>query len=470
MAAGPTTSHHQRNRPPRFTMVRAACLTLCVAAITPTLTHPSKAEEASPRLVPMQGVPPSRETQVTLANYAQYPLSRWSFRNPGAVFNTVSIPRQGAIHVLPGPARPELGQQLVTDAQGQAVGFNELFKANYANGVAIVQGEKLLHEAYFHDFSPLDRHLWFSMTKSLVSSAFGILIAQGKVNLQASPADYIPELKGTGFERVSIQQVLDHSTALDFKEDYVDPQSDFARHYLPALSMGWLPGAADVQPADATIYGVHDFLMHFVNPRADLEPGMYFNYNSSNADVLGWLISRVSGVSLHTFLQKELWSKLGAEHDALMVVDRALMPVATAGMSSTLRDAARFGMMIRDRGEFAGQRVIPADWVDATLSVKDSVRSRMANHPSYQQEPWFAYHNMWWVLSVDQGEYCALGSFGQIIYVNRSANTVIVWFSSQPLGSAVSNAPFRAKLKAARTLAATLHEERCKVDRGENCE
>ena len=93
---------------------------------------------------------------------------------------------------------------------------------------------------------------------------------------------------------MSIQQVLDHTTAIDFKENYTDPTSDFFRHYAPALNMAWLPGAADVQPGQSKIYGVHDFLSQFIHPDARLKPGAAFDYNSSNTDLLGWLIARIS--------------------------------------------------------------------------------------------------------------------------------------------------------------------------------
>ena len=294
------------------------------------------------------------------------------------------------------------------------------------------------------------------MTKSLVSAVFGLLVDQGKVALDASPVEYIPELKGSGFERVTIQQVLDHSSAIDFKENYTDPDSDFLRFYAPALNMAWLPGAADVQPGNAEIYGVQDFLVQFVKPDPALAPGAAFDYNSTNADVLGWLIARISGQPLQDFIQHNLWARLGAEHDALLAVDRALVPVATGGMNTTLRDAARFGMMIRDRGEFAGEQVIPAKWVDATLAVDDRLKANMEANPKYGEEPWSAYHNMWWILDAGAGEYCAVGIHGQVIYINRGADTVMAWFSSQPVASAARNPEFRAKLNAARELAVSL--------------
>ena len=406
----------------------------------------------------MQGVPPSRESQVTMANYRDYPTSRWAFRNAGAPMHAVMIPRGGNIRQFAAASRPEMAEFKVVDHQGEAKGFDQLFKDNYADGLVIAQGQKVLHERYFSDFSEHDAHIWFSMSKSLASTAFGLLVDQGLVDLQASPAKYIPELVGSGFERVSIQQVLDHGTSIDFHETYTNVDSDFARYYAPALNMGWMPGAADVQPDNAEIYGVHDFLGRFIKPDPDRVPGDNFDYNSANADVLGWLIARLSGQPFQDYIEDNIWSKIGAEHDAYILVDRAYMPAVTGGMNSTARDAMRFGMMVRDRGEYNGQRIIPASWIDATLDVSDRLLANMQANTKYQNESWSAYHNMWWILDAAAGEYCAVGIHGQVIYINRRADTVMVWFSSQPGAASPRNPNFRAKLQAARQLAVSLSQ------------
>jgi CubicO group peptidase (beta-lactamase class C family) len=401
----------------------------------------------------MQGFPPTRESQATMQNYREFPFNQWAFRNAGAPLNVVMIPRQGTIYNLPGPTKPDLGNLSVTDARGDSMRLSALFANNYADGLVVVEGGELLYEQYFNGFNGHAQHIWFSMSKSLTSSALGLLVEQGKVDLAASPARYVPELKGSGFERVTVQHVLDMASSVDLKETYTDLESDFARYYAPALNLGWLPGAADVQPDSAHIYGVQDFLAKFIKPDNRRQPGDNFDYNSSNADVLGWIISRVSNLPFQDYIQQNIWSKLGAEHDGYIAVDRAYMPAVTGGMNSTTRDAARFGMMIRDRGNFNGEQVIPAKWVDETLTIDDKLRANMKSNPLYQEEFWTAYHNMWWILDDSKGEYCAVGIHGQVIYINRSTDTVMVWFSSQPGASAARNVNFRSKLKAARTLA-----------------
>ena len=430
----------------------------CFAVVCVMGGMPMLAADEAVKPAAMQGFPPTRGSQATMKNYREHPFNQWTFRNAGAPLNVVMIPREGQIKELPGPTQSELADFAVSDVVGKTMGLDTLFAANYADGLVVVQGDELLHERYFNQFNEHAQHLWFSMSKSLASSALGLLVAEGKVDLAASPAKYIPELVGSGFERVSIQHVLDMASSIDFKETYTDFTSDFAVHYAPALNLGWLPGAADVQPQSADIYGVHDFLAKFIKSDSTREPGDNFDYNSSNADVVGWIVARVSGQSFQDYIQQNIWSKLGAEHDAYIAVDRAYMPAVTGGMNSTTRDAARFGMMIRDRGIFSGEQVIPAKWVDATLDITDKLRSNMKANPNYGNEPWTAYHNMWWVLDEAQGEYCAVGIHGQVIYINRAADTVMVWFSSQPGAAAPRDVNFKSKLKAARMLAAHLKE------------
>ncbi|MEM8500646.1 MAG: serine hydrolase [Pseudomonadota bacterium] len=402
----------------------------------------------------MKGIPPSPESQVTLENYRNQPFSHWSFRHTGAFFNTLDIARAGKIHRY--KARENKTVAALGWREQQDKNLQMLLAENATDGFLVLKNNKILFERYFGGMQARDKHIWFSMTKSLVSSAAGILVEQGLLDLRKSPADYIPELQNSGFERVTVQQVLDHSSALDFKENYTDLTSEFARFYAPALSMGFMPGARDLAPGEDVIYGVHDFLGDYVKADSSLKPGEAFDYNSANADVLGWLVARISGQPLHEYLEQNIWSKLHTEHDAFISADRAYMAVATGGMNSTLRDAARFGQMILQRGKYKGAQIVPANWVDASLTLTEANKNNMRNNPKYKNMPWQAYHNMWWILNADSGEYAAVGIHGQVIYINRSANTVIAWFSSQQKASAANNPQFNAKLAVSREIAEAL--------------
>ena len=404
----------------------------------------------------MEGTPPTRDSQATMKNYRDYPFSGWTFQNMGAPLNIVMVPRGGDISELNQPSNQALGKKIFIDKTGAEMPLEDLFKVHFARGMILIQDDKVLYEKYFDGFGPHKQHIWFSMSKSLASAALGILVEQGKIDVKKSPAHYIPELKNSGFERVTIQNLLDMATSIDFKETYTDMTSDFALKYAVAMNMGWLPGARDAQPESTEIYGVHDFLSKYVKPNKELEPGTDFDYNSSNADVIGWLISRVSDQPYEQFISEQIWSKLGMEHDAYFTIDRAFMPVVTGGMNSTLRDAARFALMIRDEGRVKNKQLIPSEWINSALNINEKLKSHMTANPKYGEESWEAYHNMWWILDGEKGEFCATGIHGQVIYINRSKNTVMVWFSNQPGAAAPKNINYQSKLNAARFLVNSL--------------
>ena len=404
----------------------------------------------------MEGTPPTRDSQATMKNYRDYPFSGWTFQNMGAPLNVVMVPRGGDIAELNQPSNQALGKKIFIDKTGAEMTLEDLFKVHFARGMILIQDDKVLYEKYFDGFGPHKQHIWFSMSKSLASAALGILVEQGKIDVKKSPAHYIPELKNSGFERVTIQNLLDMATSIDFKETYTDMTSDFALKYAVAMNMGWLPGARDAQPESTEIYGVHDFLSKYIKPNKELEPGTDFDYNSSNADVIGWLISRVSGQPYEQFISEKIWSKLGMEHDAYFTVDRAFMPVVTGGMNSTLRDAARFALMIKNEGKVNNKQLIPSEWINSALNIDEKLKSHMTTNPKYGEESWEAYHNMWWILDSEKGEFCATGIHGQVIYINRSKNTVMVWFSNQPGAAAPKNINYQSKLNAARSLVNSL--------------
>ena len=404
----------------------------------------------------MEGTPPTRDSQATMKNYRDYPFRVWTFQNMGAPLNIVMVPRGGDIAELNQPSNQALGKKIFIDKTGAEMTLEDLFRVHFARGMILIQDDKVLYEKYFDGFGPHKQHIWFSMSKSLASAALGILVEQGKIDVKKSPAHYIPELKNSGFERVTIQNLLDMATSIDFKETYTDMTSDFALKYAVAMNMGWLPGARDAQPESTEIYGVHDFLSKYIKPNTELEPGTDFDYNSSNADVIGWLISRVSGQPYERFISEQIWSKLGMEHDAYFTVDRAFMPVVTGGMNSTLRDAARFALMIKNEGKVKNKQLIPSAWINSALNIDEKLKSHMTTNPKYGEESWEAYHNMWWILDSEKGEFCATGIHGQVIYINRSKNTVMVWFSNQPGAAAPKNINYQSKLNAARSLVNSL--------------
>ena len=166
----------------------------------------------------MEGTPPTRDSQATMKNYRDYPFSGWTFQNMGAPLNVVMVPRGGDIAELNQPSNQALGKKIFIDKTGAEMTLEDLFKVHFARGMILIQDDKVLYEKYFDGFGPHKQHIWFSMSKSLASAAMGILVEQEKIDVKKSPAHYIPELKNSGFERVTLQNLLDMATSIDFKE------------------------------------------------------------------------------------------------------------------------------------------------------------------------------------------------------------------------------------------------------------
>lgn len=406
----------------------------------------------------MDGFPPTRESQVTLKNYRTYPYSQWSFRNTGAPLHVIMVPRSGAVYSFNELPDKTIANFTTVDTDGKASTFENIFKDFYADGVIVTKNNSVLYENYWNGLTRDYQHIWFSATKSMTSTALGILVEQGKIDLSASPARYIPELKGSAYERSTIQDVLNMSTALGFQEEYVDTASFYQKFYAPLNGLNYSPKPeSEVMTAD--VWGSYDFLAKKATSNKEMKPGYKFEYNSTNTDVAGWLISRISGKSFADFIHENIWAYIGAEHDAYLTVDRAYMGVAMGGMNTTLRDAALFGNLILNRGYIGGKQIVPASWVDETLKLNKEDKERFARSDVSTRTPWVGYKNFWWILDETKGEYCGLGVQGQLIYINRSANMVIAYFSSQPLTSVTSSSVYKAvysKLNACRGLAKSM--------------
>jgi len=135
------------------------------------------------------------------------------------------VPRSGEVHSFNELPDQSIANFPTVDADGKVSTFENIFKDFYTDGVIVIKNNSVLYENYWNGLSRDYQHLWFSVTKSMTSSALGILVEQNKINLSASPAQYIPELKGSSYERATIQDVLNMSTAPGFKENYTDSTS-----------------------------------------------------------------------------------------------------------------------------------------------------------------------------------------------------------------------------------------------------
>lgn len=275
-------------------------------------------------------------------------------------------------------------------------------KANNVSGLLILKDGKVLMERYGMGRKPSDRWTSFSVAKSVTSTLVGAAIQDGKIrSLEAPVTDYIPELKGSGYDGVTVRQLLMMSSGVAWNEDYTDPKSDVAQSTTLTVE----PGVNPLVRYMSRLPRVHP-------------PGTMFHYNTGETDLVGILVSNAVGKSLSDYASEKIWKPYGMGQDAIWMVDPAGRERGGCCMSMTLRDYGRVGQFILDGGKANGVQVLPADWTAAatTTQITNGIPS--------------GYGYFWWMRP--NGSYEAVGIFGQSITTFRDDRIVIVTNAAWP--------------------------------------
>lgn len=157
-------------------------------------------------------------------------------------------------------------------------------------------------------------------------------------------------------------------------------------------------------------------------------PYTYRRYLSINTEILGQVIVNATGYSLAEYMEKNLWKRIGAEHDAYWTLSNG-KELAMGGLSVSLRDYARFARLYLNEGSYNGEQILPGEWVRESLDISEAYANPGSNFDAYNA---IGYGYQWWVPEGDQGEFMAIGVYGQWIYVNPSNRVIIVKTSADP--------------------------------------
>lgn len=288
---------------------------------------------------------------------------------------------------------------------GKTMTVEDYLADTRTTGLLILHKDTIRHEAYFRGHSESNTHISWSVAKSFVSALIGIALEDGLfASIEDPVTQYVPELNGSGYEGVSIKDILQMSSGVRFNEDYVDYYSDINR-FGRSFALG---------------SSLDDFSKSLVNER---EPGTFNHYVSIDTQVLGMLLRRVTGKPLSDYLKEKIWDPLGMEFDAQWIVDNAGMEVALGGLNVALRDYARFGNLYLHRGNFHGQQIVPADWISASITP-DAPHLQPGNNPLSSNS--YGYGFQWWIPPNADGAYLARGVYNQYIYVHPKLDLVIV--------------------------------------------
>ncbi len=351
-----------------------------------------------------------------------FPQNRWANSHYRELVPTKVVARgHGPVHPLPRAERQDLDAVRFNPiGVAQDMTWGQSLLANYTDGIVVLHRGQIVYERYAGALDADTPHIAFSVTKSFIGTIAACLVCEGALDDAATVAHYVSELAGSAFGDATVREVMDMTTGLQYSEVYTDPQAEIWSH---ARAGGLIPRAPGYQGPDS----FYEFLQTVEKQGAH---GVNFSYKTVNTDTLGWIIRRVTGLSLAQNLSQRIWSRLGAEHDACITVDTAGTEFAGGGLNTTLRDLARFGEMMRNGGRAMGQQVVPQAVVADICRGADPAKFISAG---YHTLPGWSYRSMWWISHNPHGAYMARGIHGQAIYIDPAAEMVIARYGSHPI-------------------------------------
>lgn len=396
-------------------------------------TTPLDARASDPETMGwMQGFPPAADKVIrfTDPDYFAFPRLRWTVCHFRELMPTTAV-RNGTAAPSPLPVDPDAGIGAVTFTPlggGEVMTWDAAFDANYTDGLLVLHRGRIVHERYAGCLDEHTLHGAMSVTKSLTGLLAEVLVAEGALDETAPVGSLIPELADSAFGDATVRQVLEMTTALDYSEDYADPDAEVWT-YAEAGSPLPKPEGYD---------GPRSYFEYLQTVEKDGEHGAAFGYKTINSDAAGWLIARTTGLSVADYLSSRIWSRIGAGREAFYTVDSIGIPFAGGGFNATLRDMARLGQLVLDEGRWNGEQVIPAQ---AIARIRQGGDPDVFVKAGYGTLPGWSYRGMWWVSHNENGAFAARGVHGQTIWIDPAADMVIVRFASHPVAGNAANDP-----------------------------
>ncbi len=410
-------------------LAAGVALSLAAAGEVAAQSAPLSAQDSDPRVMGwMQGFPPPEDKIITQPDsvYFSFPRLRWSVCHLREFLPTEDISRGlGApvpLDYLPPAEFADMRQAIdaltFTPMNGDApMTWEESLYANYTDGMLILHEGRVVYERYFGCLEDDGKHAIMSMTKSVTGLLAEIMVAEGTLDDSLLVRDVIPEIGDSAFASATVRQVMDMTTGVQYSENYSDPNADI-----------WLySAAASPLPKPEGYEGPNGYWEYLQQVQPEGNHGDAFHYKTINSDMLGWIISRVSGHSVTELASERLWRRMGAEQDAYQTVDGKGVPFAGGGITAGLRDLGRLGQLMLNGGVINGERLFPAAVVETIRAGGDP-----AKFAGFATIPNGSYTSQWWVFHNDHGAFAARGVHGQTIYVDPTAGMVLVRLASFP--------------------------------------
>ncbi|WP_316767929.1 serine hydrolase domain-containing protein [Pedobacter frigiditerrae] len=299
---------------------------------------------------------------------------------------------------------------IITSKKGTAT-FEDYLKKLHVASFIVVQKGNIVYEKYFSTL-PEDQNTLQSVSKVITSTLITNLINEGKIDINQPIEKYISDLKGTEWEGISVRNILDMKSGMDSKSiDYesgpfTNPQH---KNYQLESALGVLPKAAN------TPSSVYEFIRGL---KKDKAAGLAAEYSNINTFVLGWLAEKVTAQKYTDLVAERIWRPMGASSNAYVCLSDKGVPWYHGGISATLRDLARFGMLFT-KSEIQNRK----EKLISFNQLKEIFDAKPIENPIAPFK--WAYQ---WDLAND-GIMMKAGFGGQALYIHPEKEIVIVAFN-----------------------------------------
>jgi len=367
---------------------------------------------------------PSNAVQELRRHFMEPQVNALTFHEIDRIFDTKpvahgpkSTPLQGGDHPL----------NFTYSFEGRDVPAEDALERTRTNALIIIKDGRIVAERYRNYTDRHSRFLAMSMSKSVTSILVGIAIDQGKItSLDDQVTAYIPELKGSAYDGVTLRNAIDMKTGVD-RDDGAQLK----------------PGTPDAAMREKIlITGAEPATYEASRVKRKAPPGGAFEYSTLNTTVMAWVLERATGQKYIDFMTANLWQPLGAEADAFWMMagqGAAAAPVAGMGFNATARDYARIGLLMLNKGRAEGRQIVSERWV-----AESTEGPHTPNSPGAE----YGYQHFWWT-TPGKPAFQARGLQGQSIYVDPATKTVIVKMSYEALGDQKAGAESQAFFRAA---------------------
>ncbi|TVZ41343.1 hypothetical protein P886_0687 [Alteromonadaceae bacterium 2753L.S.0a.02] len=353
----------------------------------------------------------------------------YAWQNMSAFVYTMQISRDGPISLLPEKINPEIGEIEFKRPGKPAETVSRHFDSSNMDGLLVLHKGSVVYERY-KTMRPFDKHQWFSCSKVIPGTMVALLALEGKVDVNKPVSDYVPELKGSGWDKVTVEETLDMATGLDSTE-HEEPNDDARVNpirgwYKWAVSLGLFEDKQNLNQSPFDI----------LRNMKKVKPGhTSFEYNSINTFVLELIVNSVTGEMLNEVFGEKVWRKIGAQNDAFVGVTKFGLGNGWGFVNTTLRDMGRFAMIYTPSwGKVSKEKIIPDELI-ATIQKGGKPEIYRAGFVGKELQRSFPAikgltNRYQWDIVFPDGDFYKGGVGGQGMYISPSADTVVVWFST----------------------------------------